>query len=263
MGKLKRIGVLTVEALRKNQQIRTSGFNRSLHPPRDEREILFKTPRPKRRLHGNDAKSLPGLLQLSHIRILAASSPKADPAGSRWRSTPVPVILPAIDGAARTEPPSIFATYIEQRAKTVMRTTMGAVMLLIAVNGCGPPVYRIRTTVPWPDEWLVGPRRPDRIDLPLNLNTINWHKRTASRSVRARVNRIAASYPNALIMSREGFGDLRGKTGDRLNALSFVEVRVTGWPLPYSRESRRFNWNIEGVSLEQVLKQFSIGSPSW
>ena len=140
-----------------------------------------------------------------------------------------------------------------------MRTTMGALMLLIAVNGCGPPVYRIRTTVPWPDEWLAGPRRPDRIDLPLNLDTVNWHKRTASRSVRARVDRIAASYPNALIMSRKGFGDLRGKTGDRLNALSFVEVRVTGWPLPYSRESRRFNWNIEGVSLEQVLQQFSIG----
>jgi len=136
---------------------------------------------------------------------------------------------------------------------------MGALILLMAVNGCGPPVYRIRTTVPWPDEWLVGPRRPDRFDMPLNLDTVNWHKRTASRSVRARVDKIAASYPNALIMSREGFGDLRGKTGDRLNALSFVEVRVTGWPLPYSKESRRFNWDIEGVSLDQVLKQFSIG----
>lgn len=132
-------------------------------------------------------------------------------------------------------------------------------LLLAVMGGCGPPVYRVRTTVPWPDEWKAGPRRPDRIDLPMSVDTMAWHRGTDRATLRRRVERIVAAYPDAMILSRTGFADLLGKARNPASAFAFLEVRVTACPIPVSRETRRFKWNINQVSLEQVLERFSIG----
>ena len=145
-------------------------------------------------------------------------------------------------------------------AKVLTRSViLAAVLLLAVIGGCGPPVYRVRTTVPWPDEWKAGPRRPDRIDLPMSLETMAWHRGTDSRILRRRVQRIIAAFPDAMILSRTGFADLQGRARNPDSAFAFMEVRVTACPIPVSSETRRFKWNINEVSLEKVLERFSIG----
>jgi len=128
------------------------------------------------------------------------------------------------------------------------------ILVPLVVSGCSsPPVYRMRTNVPWPDQWIRGPRQPDRTDLPVSPATIAWHQQANLARLREQIERTASDRRDALVMTRQSFADRQGKSGQAKHALSFLEVRITAWPLPVSRNPAPRQWSFANVPLRQAV----------
>ena len=127
--------------------------------------------------------------------------------------------------------------------------------LLVTLAGCAaPPTYRVRINMPWPDEWVAGAERSDRIDLPIAEDAIRWHRTEDLAAVGRRITRLASRFPGVAVMIRGGFADRLGKSGKPKHALSLLEVRVTSWPLPTGRDLGPSDWSITDESLEEVVE---------
>lgn len=127
-----------------------------------------------------------------------------------------------------------------------MRLQKAAVFALLAAcgemvcAGCGQPrVYRIKTTVPWPDEWAVGARQPYHRALPVSEATVRWHHD-------ADVEATARTIEERLAAKRSVFGFVRNDFARRRSdlakadprALRYVEARlVPVWLLPVESQT--------------------------
>jgi hypothetical protein len=108
------------------------------------------------------------------------------------------------------------------------RLVLLAIATGAAATGCGSPVsYHVKTNVPWPDQWIAGPRAPYSRELSVAAETVRWHRRTD-------VNRLAVDVEQKLAAKSSIFGFARVDYARRRpdpsrpdrDALPFVEVRV-------------------------------------
>lgn len=97
-----------------------------------------------------------------------------------------------------------------------------------AASGCGSPVsYHVKTNVPWPDQWVAGPRAPYSRELSVAAETVRWHQRTDVNRLAADVERKLAARSSIFGFARVDYARRRPDPSrpDR-DALAFVEVRI-------------------------------------
>ncbi|UCG32199.1 MAG: hypothetical protein JSU68_11090 [Phycisphaerales bacterium] len=131
-----------------------------------------------------------------------------------------------------------------------MTVRLIATLFLFAASGCvEPPVYRFRTNVPWPDQWASGPRYPEYTDMALAADTAAWHRQTDMEQLAQEVRHAATRYRGSLLMTRISFADRQTNPGQARQALAFLEVRVTAWPLPATRDTAKRDWSFDNIPL--------------
>jgi hypothetical protein len=131
-----------------------------------------------------------------------------------------------------------------------MTVRLVATLVLFAAAGCAePPTYRFRTNVPWPDQWAWGPRNPEYTEMAVAADTATWHRQTDMERLEQEVRQTATHYRGSLLMTRIGFADRRTEPGRASRALPFLEVRVTAWPLPATRDSSKSDWSFDNIPL--------------
>jgi hypothetical protein len=135
-----------------------------------------------------------------------------------------------------------------------MTARLTATLVLLAVAGCiDPPVYRFRTNVPWPDQWASGPRDPEYTEMAIAADTAGWHRQTDMERLEQEVRHTATHYRGSLLMTRVSFADRQSNPNQARHALSFLEVRVTAWPLPASRDTARYDWSFDNIPLSEAV----------
>ena len=125
-----------------------------------------------------------------------------------------------------------------------------ATLLLFAAAGCvEPPVYRLRTNMPWPDQWAPGPRHPEYTEMAIAADTAAWHRQTDMQRLEQEVRSTATRYRGSLLMTRISFADRQTNPGQAGQALTFLEVRITAWPLPATRDTAKYDWSFDNIPL--------------
>ncbi len=105
------------------------------------------------------------------------------------------------------------------------RTLVG-LGLLAGLSGCTSTIqYRVKTSQPWPDEWVSGARVPYERSVELTDKTVAWHRKASWSSVRSQITGL-------LSMRRDLYGFVRSGVAQPLTGLDpsarlhYLEVKA-------------------------------------
>jgi len=97
---------------------------------------------------------------------------------------------------------------------------------LPGLTGCAAVTqYRVKTSQPWPDEWISGARVPYERVILLTGETVAWHRKASWRTVQADVARQLAKRRDLYGFIRTGVAQPLGGLGPSAG-LHYLEVKV-------------------------------------
>ncbi|MBN1344561.1 MAG: hypothetical protein JXQ73_17860 [Phycisphaerae bacterium] len=97
---------------------------------------------------------------------------------------------------------------------------------LVGLTGCaGGSQYRVKTSQPWPDEWISGVRAPYERIVQLTGKTVAWHRKANWQGIEVQIVQMLRRRPDLYGFVRTGVGQsLEGL--DQSTGLRYLEVKV-------------------------------------
>lgn len=145
--------------------------------------------------------------------------------------------------------------------RAIVRQRSGLVIVAAVCAGfvgCAAPVpYHVKTNVPWPDQWIAGPRAPYSRQLFVSAETVAWHRDTDPERMAAAAERKLSTLPSVFGFVRIDYArQQEDPTRPDKKALPFVEVRVVpvwflareGTTVGALDESTTFRDAVEGLA---------------
>ena len=112
------------------------------------------------------------------------------------------------------------------RSRSRLRCEWLMVGILAAVGGCSSGVqFRIKTSQPWPDEWVSGARVPYERTVQLTPKTVAWHRKADGSAIEAEITRELTGRPGLYGFVRRGIAQPLGAM-DLSKGLPYVEVKI-------------------------------------
>ncbi len=69
---------------------------------------------------------------------------------------------------------------------------VGILAASVAVGGCSSGVqFRIKTSQPWPDEWISGARVPYERTVQLTPKTVGWHRKADGSAIETEMSSVS------------------------------------------------------------------------